>query len=70
MIEVDARGLACPIPVVRVKQAIDKNPGVEIAVLVNDQVSKENVSRLAESQNYSVNLEKIEDDFRLLLKPK
>lgn len=69
MIEVDARGLSCPIPVVKAQKALEKNPGAEIVVLVNDRVAKENVSRLAQSKGYSVNAEKSDDDFRLLLKP-
>lgn len=69
MIEIDARGLSCPIPVVKTQQVINKNPGLEIIVLVNDLVAKENVSRLAESKKYAVKSEKIEDGFRLILKP-
>ena len=68
MIEVDARGLSCPIPVVRTKKAIDANPGKPIAVLVETAVAKENVSRLAESKGYSVEVEEVGDDYRLVLK--
>ena len=49
MIDVDVRGLSCPIPVVKTKEAIEKNPGSEISVLVDAEVAKENVTRLAES---------------------
>jgi tRNA 2-thiouridine synthesizing protein A len=69
MREVDARGFSCPIPVVRTRKAMDESPGEEIAVLVETEVSKENVCRLAESQGYSVESEKLEDDYRLLLTP-
>jgi TusA-related sulfurtransferase len=47
-VEVDARGLSCPIPVIRVKDAIAQNPGVTIRVLIEDQETEENVTRLAE----------------------
>jgi tRNA 2-thiouridine synthesizing protein A len=70
MIEVDARGLSCPIPVVRTMEAINKNPRDEIAVLLNDTIAKENVLRLAKSKGYSINVENINDEFRLILKPK
>ena len=70
MIEIDARGLSCPIPVVKTKKAIEKNPGSEIAVLVDNQVAKENVLMLALDKGYSVNQEKLDDGFRLVLKPK
>ena len=70
MIEVDTRGLSCPIPVVNTLQAINKNPRDEIVVLLNDPIAKENVLRLAMNKGYSVSLEDINDEFRLILKPK
>jgi tRNA 2-thiouridine synthesizing protein A len=69
MIEVDARGFSCPIPVVKTKEVIDKNPKDPLAVLVDNEVSKENVSRLAKNRGYSVEIEKVEDGFRLKLSP-
>jgi tRNA 2-thiouridine synthesizing protein A len=69
MIEIDARGLSCPIPVVKTKEAIDKNPKSSLTVLVDNEVSKENVSRLARSRSYSVEAEAAEDGFRLKLSP-
>jgi tRNA 2-thiouridine synthesizing protein A len=69
MIEVDARGFSCPIPVVRTKEAIDKNPKATLTVLVDNEISKENVSRLARSRGYSVQTETAEDGFCLKLNP-
>ena len=69
MTEVDARGFSCPIPVVRTKKAIEKNPNEAITVLVESAVSRENVSRLAQSQGYSVKVEEVEDGYRLRLHP-
>jgi len=69
MIVVDARGYSCPVPVVRTKEAIDHNPKAPLAVLVESEVSRENVSRLARSRGYSVRVERMEDGFRLLLNP-
>ena len=69
MIEVDVRGFSCPIPVVRTRKAIEENPDEELIVLVESDVSKENVSRLAQSEGYSTQLEKTEDGFRLHLSP-
>lgn len=69
MIEVDARGYSCPIPVVRTKKAIDEHKDSPLAVLVETAVSRENVSRLAASRGYSVEVEEIEDGFRLVLSP-
>ena len=70
MIEVDARGFSCPIPVVKTKKALEDNPKEDIEVLVETAVSKENVTRLAESKGCSVKTEEIEDGYRLLISPK
>ena len=69
MIEVDVRGFSCPIPVVRTKKAIEENPNKPVTVLVESVVSKENVSRLAQSKGYSVEIEEAGDSFRLRLNP-
>ncbi|MFH1640105.1 MAG: sulfurtransferase TusA family protein [Chloroflexota bacterium] len=69
MIEVDARGYSCPIPVVKTKKAIDANKDVEIVVLVDSAVARENVARIAKSQGYTVEISELEDNFRLLLSP-
>jgi len=69
MTEVDARGLSCPIPVVKTKQAIENNPSDEITVLVDSNVAKENVTRLAEAKKYSVNVQAVSnDEVKLVLK--
>jgi len=67
MIEVDVRGFSCPIPVVRTRKAMEENPDEELIVLVESAVSKENVSRLAQSEGYSTQVEETEDGFRLHL---
>jgi len=70
MTEVDARGLSCPIPVVKIKQAMEINPSDEIIVLINSNVAKENVTRLAESKKYSIEVETTaKEEYKLLLKP-
>lgn len=69
MIEVDVRGFSCPIPVVKTKKAIEEHPDEPLTVLVETAVSKENVSRLAEGKGYSVEVEEVEDGFRLSLSP-
>jgi len=69
MIEIDVRGYSCPIPVVNTKKAITDNPGKELTVLVESAVSKENVTRLAESEGYKTQVEETDDGYRLVLKP-
>jgi len=70
MTEVDARGLSCPVPVVKTKQAMEKNPKEEIVILVDSNVAKENVIRLAESKKYSVSVQTAaNEEYKLVLKP-
>ncbi len=51
---VDARGLSCPQPVLLTIEKIKKVKKGEIAVLVDTDTSKENVSRAATSQGWKV----------------
>ena len=70
MIEIDARGLGCPIPVVKTKKAMDENPGEPITISVETAVAKENVSRLAAAKKYSIEVETTaKEEYKLLLKP-
>ncbi len=69
MTEVDVRGFSCPIPVVKAKKAMEDSPGEVLTVLVETEVSRENVSRLAESRGYSVKEEEASGEYRLTLTP-
>ena len=69
MTEVDVRGFSCPIPVVKTKKAIEDNPDEVLTVLVETEVSRENVSRLAKSRGYSVKEEEVSGEYRLTLTP-
>ncbi|MBN1176287.1 MAG: sulfurtransferase TusA family protein [Dehalococcoidales bacterium] len=69
MTEVDVRGYSCPIPVVKTRKAMEENPKEVLSVLVETAVSKENVTRLAESQGYSVEAEEVSGEYRLTLTP-
>jgi TusA-related sulfurtransferase len=67
--EVDARGRACPEPVIMTKKAVEENQG-GVSVLVDDICAVENVTRFAKSAGYAV--EKAQDgpDYRLTLTKK
>ncbi|NLN39078.1 MAG: SirA family protein [Smithella sp.] len=70
MVEVDVKGLSCPIPVVKTKKAMEENPKATISVLIDSNVAKENVTRLAESKKYSVKIEEAgTEEFKLVLTP-
>ncbi|MBT9163898.1 MAG: hypothetical protein DDT24_00819 [Chloroflexi bacterium] len=69
MIEIDARGLSCPVPVLKTQKALDQNPGKYLAILVESEVARDNVSRFARGRGYSVKVERIPDGYRLELTP-
>ncbi len=67
--KVDARGLSCPQPVLLTTEAIKNTGESEIEVLVDNEASRENVSRAAENQGYSVvQSEEIDEDYRILIR--
>ncbi len=55
MERIDVRGLSCPMPVIKVKKLIDQG-SQEILVVGTSQVSKENVSKLANSNGFKLNI--------------
>lgn len=55
---VDARGLACPQPVLETKRVLDEGLASDFLVLVDNATSKENVSRFARNQGCEVGMEK------------
>ena len=63
--EINARGLACPAPVLQTRQAIDKDKLNEIKVIVDNEAALENVTRFLQSQNFEVSSEKSGNDFHI-----
>ena len=60
--EVDARGHACPKPVIMTKKELDNiNEGI-IITIVDNEVAKENVSKLAKSVGYEYQVDKKSED--------
>ena len=64
--ELDCRGMNCPAPVLHVRDALEKDAPASIAVLVDNEAARQNVSRFLEHQNYQVNSLLQGDDFRLV----
>lgn len=63
--EVDARGHPCPQPVTMTKQAL-KGAG-ELIVLVDNETSRDNVKRFAESQGCLVTVEQAGSDYKICI---
>ena len=67
-IEVNAKGLACPQPVVLTKNALDELNEGEVMVLVDSESSRDNVARMAANQGCSVVVTEDRGGFRLAIK--
>ena len=66
---INAKGLACPQPVILTKKALDSND--EIIVLVDDMTALENVKRLASASGCAVEIsEESEGAYRISIKKK
>ncbi|MCF6465699.1 sulfurtransferase-like selenium metabolism protein YedF [Clostridium sp. Cult2] len=61
-IEVDARGQACPKPVIMTKKELDNIKEGIITTIVDNEVAKENVSKLAKSSGYEYKVDKKSDN--------
>ncbi len=66
MKSLDVRGMACPLPVVSVKRALESAQG-ELQVLLDDGAPRENVRRFAEGRGFQVQEEAVEGGFALTI---
>lgn len=57
MKEIDARGLACPAPVLQTKAVLQSDNPNRVKVLVDTAASQQNVQRFLESQGFRTTLE-------------
>ena len=53
----DCRGLACPNPVIKTKELIDRGDVKQLTVLVDNAAAQENVSRLLQRAGFEVSVE-------------
>jgi selenium metabolism protein YedF len=60
---VDARGLACPQPVICTKKALEEFEGEELVTIVDNEVARDNVLRYVKSQNLSAEVEEKADEY-------
>ncbi len=63
MKEIDARGLACPAPVLQTKAALQEESPNGVRVVVDNAASQQNVQRFLESQGFQTALEQVGTDY-------
>lgn len=66
MKEIDARGLACPAPVLQTKATLQEQKLNSIKVVVDNAASQQNVQRFLESQGFQTVLEQNGDDYLVI----
>lgn len=64
---IDARGLLCPEPVLKVKKELDRLSQGELEVHVSNVAARDNVMRLARSYGWEVKVAPAGKDFCLTL---
>ncbi len=62
----DARGLSCPEPVVMIRKAMTTKAD-SYTMVVDNPTAKENVTRYAEHQGYTVTVTENGDEFTLTI---
>ena len=67
MTTIDARGLSCPEPVILASQAMKSGENA-YEIKVDNRVSRENVTRYAEHQGYTVSVTEADGEFTLSIR--
>lgn len=67
MTKIDARGLSCPEPVILISQAMKSGENA-YEIIVDNRVSRENVTRFAEHQGYAVSISEADGEFTLSIR--
>ena len=52
--DLDARGLACPAPVLLAKDCVERENPLELAVMVDNDAARENVTRFLSAKGYGI----------------
>jgi selenium metabolism protein YedF len=66
---IDLSGLACPLPVVRTKEALEAGESGEFIVVVDHEAARDNVSRFAQSRGCTVSVAQAGSCYHLTISP-
>jgi tRNA 2-thiouridine synthesizing protein A len=69
MVELDLRGYECPMPVVKVMKAMEKNPDAILKIWVDKASAVDDIARYAAKKKYAAHPEKIDREFLVTLSP-
>lgn len=65
----DLSGLACPLPVIRTKEALEAKGEQELIVVVDNDAARDNVKRFAESRGCAVTVAAAGNCYHLTIRP-
>ena len=65
---IDCRGLACPVPVLLTRQALQQRHSGTFTILVSTAVARDNVTRAARNMGWSVEPAETAGGFTLTVK--
>ena len=65
---VDARGKACPQPVIDTKNAI-KEQGTPVITMVDNDIARQNVEKMARQMGLNAESSEIDGGWRILIQP-
>lgn len=64
-VEVDCRGLECPKPVIKTKEALENTADGVIIAIVDNEMARDNVARLAQSMNLKAEIREVEGNYHI-----
>lgn len=67
MVEVDARGMSCPEPLMLTSEALNKHPGEILKVLVSETYSKTNIEKFVKNKGKKVTVKEVGLEFELII---
>jgi tRNA 2-thiouridine synthesizing protein A len=65
----DLSGLACPLPVIRTKEALEGGEAESLVVVVDNEAARDNVTRFAESRDCRVDVAAVGSCYHLTINP-
>lgn len=68
MIELDARGLSCPEPMLMAKKAMKDAPSEEVSIAVDSASARDNIARVARIEGRDVTVDDEGDGWVVLIK--
>lgn len=64
-VEVNCKGLECPKPVIKTKEALEKTLEGVIVTIVDNEIARDNVLRLADSMHLKAEAREVEGDYQI-----